>query len=115
MFVVPFDNMGGARRWGWWYTCALFGSQARDMVPVPKNTLIIVHHIVVMFCCVVALQYPMYIGGGFVGGTSMLEFGSIWYNLIQLYPHSKEIMRMYTFVMSLSNVVASTIGLYILL
>ncbi|CAE7323935.1 unnamed protein product [Symbiodinium natans] len=70
-----------------WYVFALFGSQSRDMCPMPAEAsfLMKVHHYVVTVACLLSLLAPKGFGL-FIAGTFVLELGSMFYNLRVLYP-----------------------------
>ncbi|CAJ1448379.1 unnamed protein product [Effrenium voratum] len=57
-----------------WYVYALFGSQSRDMCPMPADTsfLMKVHHWVVTVACVLSLFAPKGFGL-FIAGTFVLD------------------------------------------
>eukprot|EP00439_Symbiodinium_sp_Y106_P000797 s7113_g1.t1 len=57
-----------------WYVFALFGSQSRDMCPMPANTsfLMKVHHYVVTLACLLSLLAPKGFGL-FIAGTFILD------------------------------------------
>merc|ERR1711990_712479 len=85
------------------YIYVLFGGQARDMIPLPKDagTLMIAHHVVVMAACVTALFTPAG-SGAYVAGSFALECGSTFYNLHTLYPDSTLCSFLYQIFMVLS-------------
>mmetsp|Transcript_53273 Transcript_53273/g.95604 ORF Transcript_53273/g.95604 Transcript_53273/m.95604 type:complete len:320 (+) Transcript_53273:92-1051(+) len=98
-----------------WYVYSLFGSQARDMCPMPAATsmLMKVHHWVVVCACALALMAPKGFGL-FTASTFVLECGSMMYNLRVLYPGSSVINVLYQVVMLISNSVAILGGVYFL-
>lgn len=98
-----------------WYVFSLFGSQSRDMCPMPAATsfLMKVHHWVVTIACVLALFAPKGFGL-FIAGTFVLELGSLFYNLRVLYPGNKLINVMYQTFMPLSNLAALAGGVLLL-
>jgi len=98
-----------------WYVYSLFGSQARDMLPMPAeaSTLMKVHHWVVVCACVLALMAPKGFGL-FTASTFVLECGSMMYNLRVLYPGSRMISVLYQVVMLASNSVSMLCGIFFL-
>mmetsp|Transcript_4065 Transcript_4065/g.9493 ORF Transcript_4065/g.9493 Transcript_4065/m.9493 type:complete len:323 (-) Transcript_4065:57-1025(-) len=98
-----------------WYIFALFGSQSRDMCPMPAATsfLMKVHHYVVTVACVLCLLAPKGMGL-FVAGTFILELGSMFYNLRVLYPGCKMAEVLYQVTMPTSNILALAGGLLLL-
>lgn len=98
-----------------WYVFSLFGSQSRDMCPMPAATsfLMKVHHWVVTIACVLSLFAPKGFGL-FIAGTFVLELGSLFYNMRVLYPGNKVIKVMYQTFMPLSNLAALAGGVLLL-
>jgi len=98
-----------------WYVFALFGSQSRDMCPMPANTsfLMKVHHYVVTLACLLSLLAPKGFGL-FIAGTFILELGSMFYNLRVLYPGRRLIEVVYQVTMPASNIAALAGGLLFL-
>ncbi|CAK9083347.1 Hypothetical protein (Fragment) [Durusdinium trenchii] len=98
-----------------WYVFALFGSQSRDMCPMPAATsfLMKVHHWVVTIACMLALFAPKGFGL-FIAGTFVLELGSLFYNLRTLSPGNKFINTLYQTFMPLSNIAALAGGVLLL-
>mmetsp|Transcript_79511 Transcript_79511/g.170399 ORF Transcript_79511/g.170399 Transcript_79511/m.170399 type:complete len:333 (-) Transcript_79511:69-1067(-) len=98
-----------------WYVYALFASNSRDMFPMPAeaNFLLKVHHWIVVSACVLALFAPQGFGL-FVGGTFLLELGSMTFNLRCLYPQSMAINVAYQICMPVSNVAAVAGGVAML-
>eukprot|EP00930_Biecheleria_cincta_P038034 TRINITY_DN26131_c0_g1_i2.p1 TRINITY_DN26131_c0_g1~~TRINITY_DN26131_c0_g1_i2.p1 ORF type:complete len:315 (+),score=54.96 TRINITY_DN26131_c0_g1_i2:257-1201(+) len=110
--VAPAHAMPGV---GLWYVYALFASQTRDMCPMPADTstLMKVHHWVVVVACLLSLVAPQGFGL-FVGGTFVLELGSLLFNLRVLYPGSRVISVLYQVVMLASNMTAMAGGVLLL-
>lgn len=90
------------------YMTALYASQARDMLPPPKDcpTKLIVHHYAVMIC--VTLYF--YVGGGagniFLFYSWLMEQGSMFYNMFNLHQTSTFWFIVYQISMVLSNVLS---------
>lgn len=101
--------------YGRWYVYALFAAQTRDLpMPAATSTVLKVHHWLVVVACCFALLAPSGFGL-FIGGTFVLETGSLLYNMRKLYPASTIIRILYHVCMTSSNAIAVFLGVYVLL
>ena len=91
--------------WEGAYLVVLFAAQAKDMLPPPKTatTSLILHHWAIMIISFLAF----FLTGAFnvfAFGSFVLELGTLWYNLHNLYPTSAALNVAYHVAMLASNI-----------